>query len=1153
MLKKPTTYKRVLPGLLFSVFLTPNGFAEEIKLNFWGLKAPTLLESSAKDQDYELYSKALESGNPILSDLSIAGWENLWNNSRDNELKYGYIFGESSSTLVSTADKLTVNRKLDLKVLQVPGNATEQTTTLALATVQTGQEDPALTFKEFVNLEIQRLSNCNSAAIYVDNYSSMNFEKGLSIKDASSFSSTLTAISDTGQLNIQGDTKIETKGTAFQFLPPLSSAKASLSFDGKIQINAGQIFDGSGIVKADGAFVTLDGSLDKFSGTYTQTGGSLVLASTVLLDDKWKFGAVSITTCSENLFTVSAEDYVSGTLLQGRVPSLNANPFSEIVLTDEKVRLEYLNRACDFYSTATITYTGELLIDDRVINTITLDRNFGLLDKMDKIGLASVRLDLESVGELTNQTIKIGSITSDLKHLVLSGSDVVLYSPGPASTTEKLELIQVGNNSSLTVHGLTNTAKDQKAPARLTSSVHVTDGGKLNFSGPVVISEEAVLINEGELSFKEFSKTEAYEDIYQTAGSTTIKKGAIFTGDKGVYALGGLMNIEGDFKSEELHAEGSSLYLTGKVQANDLTLGASNKAGAMTSFSLREEGEGTFKSADLHNSVISIEGNAKDKVVASLHLKDWKGSGNHISVGQNGLLILGDDLSGDGLGYGRNEALEILNHFGDFYFGVLVVNQTQKVGLDNLITLGSVGRAEASGVNFGAGSALLFRARSGEAAFSSSDGTGLKFSDGSSILVADPFGTNQLTDSTFETIQGKEDVSLVSLNKNLTLKLENIQGQGWFITRDEVLTQNFLYPELQGWLYDNPENLTVDSSNVAQQFFARVDNDVYFNRDNANRLIAETTQAASLIGTRMNFYLQSREGVSEERKQLGKALSSTQDLSIFGGIYGRFFFSDTLGGFLESSKYRASSETVRIGLSKRTDSGTAWTVMFEGGHSSSESRHSILSLKGKQNAFNLSASFGRSFGNTTLSLNASAGQAKTDINGSMPTSMQMGRLKGEVKDFLIGLGGEISYGLTEGCSVALSPQIWTFTKSTEKTHLSGQKAFELKAKKQTFVDIPLSVRGNWDVGSFMGVNVNVSSALGGSIKAGNLDKKGRLRAIGTPAGESIAQRELRRWNAFGSAGIELKKGNFSGVVGAAASTGDGKVEAMLNLKANWRF
>ena len=309
------------------------------------------------------------------------------------------------------------------------------------------------------------------------------------------------------------------------------------------------------------------------------------------------------------------------------------------------------------------------------------------------------------------------------------------------------------------------------------------------------------------------------------------------------------MNIAGALTSNTLVVQNAEAIVAGSLRAGNLTLagtltlGTKNKGLSQTTFSLTKGGQAQFDQAEIFASVISIEGGSEPQQKASLYLKKWEGKDNQIQVANGGVLILGDDASGDGNGYGTSETLSILEQFGNPSKAVLVVNETQVLGNGNIIRLGNAAaRAGKAGVVFGEGSALLMRGRADVPAFTSVSDGSLSFQPNSSIFVVDPFGTNQLTDTTVSEINGRSDVNLVSLNANLSLKLENVAGEGWFIKRGEINSQNFVYPELQGWLYGNPEGFTVDSLNVAQKFFARVDNEAYFNPPQTHQRIKEAPQ-----------------------------------------------------------------------------------------------------------------------------------------------------------------------------------------------------------------------------------------------------------------------------------------------------------------------
>lgn len=946
--------------------------------------------------------------------------------------------------------------------------------------------------------------------------------------------------------------------------------KASSSF----HVEAGKVFTGNGKVIANGAdvHVYLKGDLGDFGGIYQQMGGTLeIVSDTRLKPANWNLYGVQLTAGSKNIFTVSAKDFVSdmsvgGTLLSGEIAEKWSQPFSKITLTDEKASLEYLNKASNVYKDADLIFTGEVFIDENsgYIHKVTLKNHYGLLDKPN-IALASVRLDLEGSDKLAGQIIRIGSLTSDnTSHLELSNSDIALYAPGPvAAIDEKIQIVGLTKSSSLTIHGITEESRGKTGKAHLTSAVYVEEGSKLNFSGSVLVFENALIVNKGETNFKELSHTELQASFLQTDGKLNVAAGAEVLSEKSFEVTGGSMNVAGALTSNTMVVQNAEANVSGSLTASTLTLGTknkgvvqtTNKGVVQTTLSLTKGGQAQFDQAEIFGSEISIEGGSELAQKASLYLKNWDGRDNQIQVAHGGVLILGDDVSGDGNGYGIPETLSILEQFGNPQKAVLVVNETQVLGNGNIIRLGNAaGGAGEAGVVFGEGSALLMRGRSDAPAFTAAADGSLSFLPNSSIFVVDPFGTNQLTDTTVSEIGGKSDVNLVSLNPNLSLKLENVAGEGWFIKHGEINSQNFVYPELQGWLYDNPEGFTVDSSNAAQKFFARVDNEAYFNPQRSHKLIKEATQLGSLLGTRLNTLRVRGESMKKTLGELHTVMEKKEPgIYLFGDVGGGLFFSNNLGGYLGSSRYRATSETVRIGAAGKNAAGLSWSVSIDGGHVSSKSRHTVLSATGKQNIFGLSLSVGKRFEKTTFAMNGSVGHSRGKITSSLPGSMQMDKLKTRVPETLFNVGGDVAYALTEELSIAASPQLWVFPKATEKTSIGSQSAFRLKNEAQVFAEMPLSLRGSWAVSSAADTKIRLKGELGGSVKVGKLSKESRLFAVGTGAKEDISQKNFRRLNGFGTMAVSVKKGSFEGSLAASAATGDGKLDAALTARANWNF
>ena len=966
------------------------------KFNFWESEDLTWWSEESTEEETEKFLSAFSQGTPVLTNVEWDVAEQLINDLQEDlpKLKYGFINEGVESALltfsshhvsISSSEPITINRELDLKILDVnhEGSASR---VLGIQTIPDSQFQ--VNFEKAVNLEIQRLNGTGFLAISVADGTELHFLDKLTVKDYSSAPALLVQVGEHTRNSVRslfqlsGPSSFKTLGTAFNL-----ESSACLKASSSLNIEAGKVFTGNGKVIADGAEVYLKGDLGDFGGIYQQIGGTLeIVSDTQLKHESWNLADVQFTSESKNIFTVSAKDFVSdmsvgATLLFGEIAEKWSKPFSKITLTDEKASLEYLNKASDAYKKAELIFTGEVFIDENsgYIHKVTLNNHYGLLDKPN-MALASVRLDLEGSDKLTGQTIRIGSLTSgNTNHLKLNNSDIALYAPGPvAAIDEKIKIVGLTNSSSLTIHGITEESRGKTGKAHLTAAVYVEDGSKLNFSGSVLTFENALIVNEGETNFKELSNTELHASLYQTAGKLDVGAGAEVLSDKSVEVTGGGMNVAGVLTSNTLVVQNAEANVAGSLKTGTLTLGTKNKGLSQTTLSLTKGGQAQFDQAEIFGSNISIGGAPDSEQKASLYLKKWEGRDNQIKVANGGVLILGDDASGDGNGYGVPETLSILEQFGNPSKAVLVVNETQVLGNGNIIRLGNAAtRAGETGVVFGGGSALLMRGRADAPVFTSAADGSLSFQPNSSIFVVDPFGSNQLTDTTVSEINGRSDVNLVSLNPNLSLKLENVAGEGWFIKHGEINSQNFVYPELQGWLYDNPEGFTVDSLNAAQKFFARVDNEAYFNPQQSHKLIKEATQLGSLLGTRLNTLRVRGESMKKTLGELHTIMEKKEPgIYMFGDVGGGLFFSNNLGGYLGSSRYRATSETVRIGAAGKNAAGLSWSVSLDGGHVSSKSRHTVLDASGKQNIFGLSLSVGKRFEKISAALNGSVGHSK---------------------------------------------------------------------------------------------------------------------------------------------------------------------------------
>jgi hypothetical protein len=581
-------HRSVAGAVLFSI--CHFAAAEPERIDFWGLTSPTY--DSSDDESSDKFWNSLSTGTPNLvdEDLSLVEWSELWNIETSEPLRLGFINKGVESALLTFSSlqaPIKINRELDLRILDAnhegSGSHALGISTFSPSTVD--YKTPyQVNFEKAVNLDIQRLHDTGSFAISVGENTTLNFLDRLTVKD---FSQTPALLVQVGQntpgaavLQLSGASSFKTLGTAFN-LESSALLKASSSF----YVEAGKVFTGNGKVIADGADVYLKGDLRSFGGTYQQIGGTLeIVSDTQLNPANWNLSGVQFTSESKNIFTVSAKDFVSdmsvgGTLLSGDIAEKWSKPFSKITLTDEKASLEYLNKASDAYKDAELIFTGEVFIDENsgYIHKVTLKNHYGLLDKQN-IAMASVRLDLEDSIELTGQTIRIGSLTSDkTNHLTLNHSDVALYAPGPvAAIDEKIQIVRLTNSSNLTIHGITEESSGKAGKAHLMAAVYVEPDSKLNFSGSVLAFENALIVNKGETNFKELSNTELHASLYQTAGKLDVGAGAEVLNEKSVEVTGGWMNVAGALTSNTLVIQNAEANVAGSLKAGTLTLGTKN-------------------------------------------------------------------------------------------------------------------------------------------------------------------------------------------------------------------------------------------------------------------------------------------------------------------------------------------------------------------------------------------------------------------------------------------------------------------------------------------------------------------------------------------------------------------------------------------------
>lgn len=1115
------------------------------------------------DGNIEEFFKKLQGSEPISSPFELTTKEltEIWNKGGLSDLNYEFIQSENGAAIKlldhSGLGDHVFERALNLRVVSSATGSRDSALAINLGIGNKAQ------FNDSVNIEIASVSfRDNHNVINLFQGAELTFNDALTVRANLGENSSLLKLENDSVVKLNGETRLDSEGVASAIVV---NKGAKLEVNGRLTVKGHNTIQGAGSINVSGddTEVFIDGGIDSnFTGKYTQKSGNLVITGAVNFSEtgsaQWDFSDVSISTFSGNLYNIAASDFVADKDLLSAVikPNQVSKPFKEIELRDDRVSLDYLNAASNLYVGANVSYTGELVINDNVISEITLDNHYGLLENP-SISLASVKLNLEDKTQLDGQVIRVGAVTGRGETLALNKTDLALYGKAHENVAGDYEKLVIGGGSVLTLHGEISERKQAEARrVRLNSKIDVEEGGQLKFSGQTTVLEKGEVRNlAGEVTFKENSTTHFYSNYYQQNGTTTISKGSEVVSDRDIVIFGGAFNVEGSVSAQAVSISGAQSFINGNLSTQNLVINGSESEKSSQLVTFASGANVLANTLSLSGSVLQIQGGSRESasslVANQISMNDAK-----INIGTNGLVVIGDGGSGDGLGFDREGALQAVSSMSDRPVAVLAINETLAITPGMNISVGDTHHRQlASGVHFGSAGALLIRPALNSPVFTS-DGSGseISFAQGSSILIEDPFETVQLTDTTIKNINGIDLVEVHSANKNVTVNLQYVDGFGWSTSSVMIKEENFVFPQLQGWLYQNAKP-TLDADNVALRFFARADNEAYMSSVSSNGLIAETALSHSLVGTRVNTFNAAGATVKAKYKIANDLLNREESKApmFFGDVSSGYFYSKDREGFLRSSGYRATYENFYVGTAFKNESGYAMVATVEFSNIDSKSRHSVLEAKAKQYVLDISTAIGKKFDRTEVKGNVGVGYAHDKVSSNLPVSMQMGSMKSTARGWYVTTGVELSYLVGYGAKVAISPQVWHFAGTDEKTKIAGQDAFKLRNESQTIVDLPLKVYGSQEIGNSPMGKVSGNWELGGSIRVGELEKKGKLRAVGFAAEESISQKEFNRWSAFGSAGILIRKKNINAGLNVSLDTGDGRLNSKVSLDAAWIF
>jgi hypothetical protein len=375
------------------------------------------------------------------------------------------------------------------------------------------------------------------------------------------------------------------------------------------------------------------------------------------------------------------------------------------------------------------------------------------------------------------------------------------------------------------------------------------------------------------------------------------------------------------------------------------------------------------------------------------------------------------------------------------------------------------------------------------------------------------------------------------------------EKDNWVIAQKEVLKDQFLYPTLQGTLYE--KGISVVKGSAAERFFARVDNIEYMNEGDPSALIAEVTQQSVLLGAR-NTALAAA-GLHEKARSA--VFDSMPEGTLRPLIYlqGERTDARKLGGYLGGAGYTAKSTGIVLGGEYYPRSDTKLSLTFAGNRTTADARHSVLTAKGRQNVFGAELEAVTSLGAFNLGGRAGASWFKTKMNGQLPSKMKMGGSFGEHRETLLSAALFAEAKVHPNVSVALSPTLWHFSGDTVSTSLGGEAAFSQNIDSKNLFEVPLSVKVHKKTKLKSGWDIGGAAEADGALRLGSLDQKSRLHAVGTGASESISQREFSRWKTGLDLSFTASKKNFEAKAELGVSRGTRETAFGGGVRLNWKF
>jgi hypothetical protein len=731
---------------------------------------------------------------------------------------------------------------------------------------------------------------------------------------------------------------------------------------------------------------------------------------------------------------------------------------------------------------------------------------------------------------------------------IADGAKLSLYWQEGGNVFMNTDSVVIEEKSGLHI-GKTELARLSGVRQWVNVATEVKEGGTLSLEGVVGFTSAARVDSSGTVRISDFAQVGTLSSVTQKGGEISIGNGAELVMGEGTELTlkDAVLTSSGFLSAPALKTENSQLSLqSGGIRDSSVTLW---ETGGSTEVSLEAGARLTVDELKGEGLRFTVAGDSAAYSAASFgDYSEVKNS--QFVVASSGLLVLGAHE----IGFGLQDTLDAVERLSPLEGrAVLAVNDSVRLAAGSSLSVGSDKTLQSgadSTVTLGKDSVLIILPELTSAAFSGGEsGLAVVKEEGAQVYVLDALQKTWVADAGVEWDKPFEDTEIVSANRNVVLEMRK-EKDNWVIAAKEVLTNQFVYPTLQGTLYQG--DISVDSDNASERFFARADNMEFIDEAaDAPALIAEVTQQSVLLGVR-NTAL-SAAGLHEKARSVVLDAMPEGTLRPLVYLQGERRDARKLGGYLGDAGYTAKSTGIVIGGEYYPRSDTRLSLTAAGSRITTDAKKSVLAAKGRQNVYGAEFEAVSSFGAFNFGGRAGASWFKTKMNGQLPEKMDMGASFGKHRETLLSASLFAEARVHPNISLTLSPTLWHFSGDTVSTSLGGESAFSQNIESKNLFEIPLGVKVHKKTRLKSGWDLGVAAEADGALRLGSLSQKSRLHAAGTGAYENISQREFSRWKSGVDLSFSASKKNFEARGELGVSRGTRETAFGGGVRLNWKF